>query len=252
MLPSCIENKHKNKLCFILGASPSLRHVAAEELSPYITICVNSSILKIENPNYFVSDDAAIMNWNYWSNTLRSCCQKFLFYDKFKNYFLQDSHDNILFYTHRYWSSRVGSRTIYHKENLRMHASVDMPIIGARSSVASAINIAYIMGCNPIILLGLDNCYEDNKRYFWQFENEPKAMQLTGFETKTNIYQNHENAMIDNHCVDYEIYWKQFAEINPYLCDGRILNASRNTILDAFPRMNLTEVFTKYGDRINV
>lgn len=239
-------------MCFIAGASPSLRFVKTDLLSNYITISVNSSLLKFPNCNYFVTDDHGVSTWNYWQKTAReSKCIKFLFADKLRNYVSHIDPNTVVFFDHRYWSTRIENKEVYHKENLIVHDDPNIPIIGARSSVASAINIAFIMGCDPIVLLGVDNCYEGIKRYYWQFDGEPKA-----YETNNRIFSipNRgliKNKPVDQHCVDYDLYWQQFAEMNPKLLDGRIINCAVNGILDVFPKVELTDVLQRYGDRTN-
>ena len=242
-------NKHHNKLCFIAGASPSLRFVQPDFLNRFVTICVNSAILKFPQCNYFVTDDHGVCTWNYWTKTVReSSCINFLYKTKLQSYVEHLPENRVVFYEHRNWVKNA-SRNGHEIQNLKMHADPAMPIIGARSSLASALNIAFIMGCNPIVLLGCDGCYEQNKRYFWQFPNEPKA-----YELNNRVFASANSGLIDNkpvdhHCVEYDLYWQDFAYVNPDLLHGRIINASVNGIVNIFPKVELSEVLRQYGDR---
>jgi hypothetical protein len=95
----------------------------------------------------------------------------------------------------------------------------------------------------------MDNCFEDNKRYFWQFENENKASFLNG---SINLKPNRgflKNKQVDEHCVDYNLYWQHFKEVNEEFCHGRIINCSVNGILDVFPKVEIQNVLAKFGDR---
>lgn len=242
-------DRHLNKLCFVTGASPSLRFVDPAVLQRYVTICVNSSILKFPNCNYFVTDDQGVTSWNYWYKTVHeSNCINFLFRDKLKNHVHSLSENRVVFYDHRHWIKEPKEHADIVK-TLHMFKDPDVPIIGARSSIASALNIAYIMGCNPIVLLGIDGCFENNKRYYWQFDGEPRAYELHNrFSNVANrglLY----NKPVDQHCVDYDIYWRHFATANPELLNGAIINSSVNGILSIFPKVEINTVMSMYGDR---
>jgi hypothetical protein len=101
---------------------------------------------------------------------------------------------------------------------------------------------------DPIVLLGMDGCYEGRNRYYWQFPNQPKAV-----EYNNRIFSSPNRGLlrdkpVDNHCVAYDLYWNHFAEMNPSLMQGRILNASGG-IVEVFPRISLSEVIKTYGNR---
>lgn len=241
------ENLHRDKLCFVAGSSPSLRHIDVEKISKHILISVNSSILKFPNAQYFVSDDSAVMSWNYWAQVFKNKnCKKFLYADKFER-FVSPQQDTV-FYKHRQYATVNRNTLEYHLENLIMFTDATIPIIGARSSLASAVNIAYIMGCNPIVIIGHDCCYEENKRYFWQFDGQPKAFDNQNKLFSTPNRGKVDGKPVDNHCVDYLLYWKHFASVNPNLCQGRILDASANSIIEIFPKVEIDSILDESGD----
>jgi hypothetical protein len=236
-----------------LAASPSLRFIDWEMIRNFVTITVNSSILKYPDCSYFVTDDHGVSSWNYWQKTAReSKCIKFLYEDKLTNYVNHLDQRQIVFYKHRFWSTKINNLEVYHKDNLIMHDDPAIPIIGARSSIASAINIAYIMGCSPIILIGVDNCYENNKRYFWQFEGQPKAIEMHNRIFSCANKGVLRGKPVDHHCVDYDLYWQHFAEMNPHMLSGKIINSSVNGILNIFPKVDLKEMIKNFGDSVNV
>lgn len=242
------ENLHKDRLCIVAGSSPSLRHINVEKMHAHIVISVNSSILKLPKAKYFVSDDSAIMSWNYWAEVYKNKdCIKFLYADKFAK-LVPTKHD-IVFYEHRQYATASQNGLNYHLDNLAIEADSNVPIIGARSSIATAINIAYIMGCNPIVIVGHDCCYEDDKRYFWQFDGQPRAVVNNNrFFSKPNHGQI-DGRPVDSHCVDYILYWNHFAKVNPDLCNGRILDASMNSVNKIFPKVEIDSILDEFGDQ---
>lgn len=243
------KNKHKGKLGFVVGAGPSLRHVETDSLKDYVVFTANSGLLKFPNCDYFVTDDAGVCSWNYWQVTAKqSKCIKLLYREKLQGYESIFRPEEVLFYDHVGWASPGPNGLIYHKENVVMTDDPEKPIMGARTSAASAMHIAYIMGCDPIVLLGMDGCYEGRNRYYWQFPNQPKAV-----EYNNRIFSSPNRGLlrdkpVDNHCVAYDLYWSHFAEMNPSLMQGKILNASGG-IVEVFPRISLSEVLKTYGDR---
>jgi hypothetical protein len=240
-------NLHHGKMCFIAGASPSLRHVDFKTIKNFITIAVNSSIMKYPESDYYVTDDQGVLDWNYWRQyVLPSKCHKFLFREKLGKHITNYNDSEYTFYDHRYWSQE------FNRDNMLVYSDPLVPIVGARTSVASAINIAFIMGCDPIVLLGMDNCFEDGKRYFWEFHGEPKAFQINKFSNYSRFpsyIDKKTNKTIDRHCHEYEKYWSHFAEANPQLLRGKILNSSVNSLLEIFPKVELDRILHIYGDR---
>lgn len=244
-------NKHKGKMAFVAGAGPSLRHIKPETISPYVVFTANSGVLKYPNCDYFVTDDDGVCTWNYWNKTVReSRCTKLLYEDKLKSKVSNLRPEEVRLFKHRQWATQTKNGLEYHKENLRLTEDPNYPIIGARSSQATALHWAYIMGCDPIVLLGLDCCYEGRNRYFWQFPGEPKAIQYVG-SVESNPNQGLlKNKPVDKHCVAYDLYWKHFAEVNPEALNGRIIYVSPIGILDIFPKMTIEDVIIKYGERL--
>lgn len=247
-----LQDKHANKLCFVAGASPSLRFVDYNVIKDYIIITVNSSILKFPNCNYFVTDDQDVVNWNYWYKTaIESTCIKLLYEDKLSQY-VDNQRNDIIFYKHRHYNEHAKNKDEYDFESLKIYNNAATPIIGARSSIASAINLAIIMGCNPICLLGMDNHYEGNKRYFWQFDGEIKAYNINNRVFSSPNRGLVQNRPVDNHCVDYLVYWQRFANINAELIKDRIYNCSTTSLLNTFSKISVDAVIRRFGDRKNV
>ena len=242
-------DKHKGQMGFVIGSGPSLRHVDPNDLKPYVTISVNSSISKfMKTADYFLADDIGVTHWNYYKIQNRGkgggfpC---FLFKSKLKNEAGHIDADRIVWFDHKTWYEP--SKKKYHKDGLVL--TKDEPIIGARTSVGSALHMLYIMGCDPIILLGCDCCYEGMNRYYWQFPGESRCYRLN----KEKVFSfpnrgNHKGSPVDSHSMDFLQYWEALS--NSTKKSGvNVINASGG-ILDSFPRLTLVEVLSEFGDRI--
>jgi hypothetical protein len=234
-----LQNNHSGKLCFIYGAGPSLNNVNDEGLSNYINITVNSGFIKNPNCDFFVSDDSAITNWNYYNSIWRSHCKKLLFRDRFES--ICDGKKDVIFYEHTWWFSPKDKK--YNLDGLKL--TKDGPIVGARTSVGSAVHLAYIMSCNPIVLLGNDCRIINRKRYYWQYfskKQQPYRIKGTTFNERTQNIGFSEK--------DFVEYWNKFAKVNKKIIgkDVDIIDCSDSN-LRCFPKMNLKEVLDKYGDK---
>jgi len=242
-----IENMHKGSAAFIIGAGPSLLDLNLESLKDFVTITVNSGIEKLPGCDYFVSDDNAACNWTWFSDTAKnSNCKKFLYKKKLKNRSYFFNKEDIVWYDH----------VLSHSPNFDVSNShgykltKDKGIIAARTSSGSALHIAWLMGCDPIILLGHDACYLDGKRYFWQSypkDKQPKRNDLKKIGYVPNR-PDFNDQKVDAHCLDFNNYWNKVVENNPELKD-RVFNVSECSIIEAFDKLSFSEVMSIYGDR---
>ena len=242
-----LEDMHKGKLGFVVGAGPSLHFQDVEPLSNYVTITANSGILKIPDCDYFVSDDEGVRHWNYYRVTAKnSKCTKLLYRAKLGDHIGHFKPEEVLLFDHKSWYEP--SKRAWKEGGGTMTKDAEAPIIGARTSLATGLHWAHIMGCDPIVLLGCDCCYKGRNRYFWQFPGETKGYQMNNrpvFSTPNRGLK--KNKPVDNHCVDFLEYWKKLAEEAKGVAN--IIYASEGGILDVFPSMTLVEVLEKYGDR---
>jgi len=243
-----LQDKHKGRTAFVVGAGPSLHFQDVEPLKNHITLAVNSGVLKVPFCDYFVSDDEGVAVWNYYMDDLPKLkCQCLLYEDKLKKFASHIPEERIIFFKHKIWYD-IHKKKKY-PEGVEMTKDAEKPIIGARTSVGTAIHFAYIMGCDPIVLLGSDCCYTDMKRYFWQFNGEKKVVKASNGRVFLPPLQvgKMNNRMLDNHCYDFIEYFHDlaFCEKNKNI---HIIDASGG-ILNCFEKMDFETVLGKYGDR---
>jgi hypothetical protein len=233
------EDIHKNKLCFIYGAGPSLHSIDCKPLEKYITFAVNSGVVKAKWCDYFLSDDIGMTNWSYYTELLPTLdCKKLLYKEKLAHH---RSHlDNVFLFDHTWWFSPSNRR--YNYDGLTLNKTG--PIVGARTSMGSAVHFAYIMGCNPIVLLGNDCRLKDDKRYFWQYPGEDAPHRVDGrrFTSRTQNWGFSQSEFIE--------YWTCFAQMNKNILEKgiEIIDCS-DSVLDCFPKMKIEKILEKYGDK---
>ena len=246
-----LQDKYKDKTGFVIGAGPSLHFQDVEPLKEYVTIAVNSGLAKAPFCNYFVSDDIGVQHYNYYLQLLPDLtCIKLLYKDKLENHVCHLKRNEIVWFKHKWWYDPKNKK--YNPTGLVLTKDAELPIVGARTSSGTAIHILYIMGCNPIILLGIDCCYgvnEPRKRYFWQYDGEYRVARITTHEpvfafANKGFYKNTKYP-IDSHGRDFLQYWDAFVQQNKSTPDLHIINASGG-ILEAFERMSLEKVLEKY------
>lgn len=241
-----IEGKHKGKAAFIIGSGPSLHTIDISPLKDYVTITVNSGIVKMPDCDYFVSDDQAVREWSYYLTTAKeSNCKKLLYRRKLSNAAAHFKKQDVAFFDHKTWYDPINRKK--YPKGLELTREASKPIVGARTSMASAVHLAYIMGCEPIILLGCDCCYVGKNRYFWQFSEKNQPVKLAGKVQSTPDRGKIDNKPVDYHCVEFKAYWQEFAQANAGKVE--IIDTALNGLLKCFPKMAIEEVLAKYSDR---
>ena len=243
-----IHMKHRGKLGFLICSGPSLRNVDIPVLDDYVTLTVNSGIVGKNNCDYFLSDDIGVKNWSYYIDDAKnSKCIKLLYKKKLKEHAGHFNDDEVIFFDHTWYFDPRSKK--YNLDGLIMSQDYRDPIIGARTSSASGLHMLYIMGCDPIVILGMDCHYDQGKRYFWQFWNENKPFRVTGEPvfSKANAGR-YDGKAIDSHCRDMLHYWRLFAKKNIDL-NCSILNCSMTSTIEQFEKKELEQVLIEYGDR---
>ena len=128
-----------------------------------------------------------------------------------------------------------------------MTKDAQKPIIGARTSTGTAIHLAYIMGFDPIVLIGNDCCHYQRKRYFWQFPGEKKAYRVDGMPIVFVADRGKMgNKSIDKHSVDFMQYFnalsKQCKKQNINIIDA----SGEFGLLKCFDKMELEDILDDY------
>lgn len=240
-----LRDKHKGQIGFAIGAGPSLHFRNLDLIKDKVTIAGNSGIVKATWCKYFIADDWDVSNWSYYhQDLLDSKCDILLYEENMKKYSSHLPEDRIYWFNHREGSYNKTTKK-YTKESLKL--TKDFDIISARTVIGSAVHFLYIMGCNPIVLLGCDSSYSDNYRYFWQYDGEKKPHRLDGKPVfcKPSIRLG-KDKVTDTHGFEFLQYWNQIAEAAKEV-DLKIYNASQG-VLECFEKASIEDILKKYGE----
>jgi len=111
------------------------------------------------------------------------------------------------------------------------------------------------MGCNPIVLLGMNSKTINGYRNFYSmpefYDKIPQKMKDTYGNTYEEFNTNLSKYLIDVHYEHYMNHlginmWNKIKETSPNL---PIINATPDSAITCFPTMSLEEVLDKFGDR---
>ncbi len=150
----------KDRKCFVVGAGPSIAFLDLSYIHEHVVISVNSSILRMEwndgegiSDRYWISNDTLCTKWSYfWTHVLRADCNKIV------RVTWKKLDESLRGYGFRYFDARSSDKIDSEDHGL---CSV--------SSVPTAIDLALLMGCREINLLGVDHCMIHGNSHFWQF-----------------------------------------------------------------------------------
>jgi len=228
---------YKGRTCFIVAPGPSVYEQDLAPLEDHVTIAVNGGICAYPKSDFFVSDDWDVANWTYFSRDLRNLDTNVLLYDAKLSNAVSWFGDRSILFRHRKG---------HHVTDEYIHDDPAKHIWEARTTAGTAIHIAHIMGCSEIVLIGMDCCRTKNKRYFWEFPMKQEHTCLKTVPRRTDKrpadrYRKTKQGATttDTDLMQILAYWKKVGEVMNSHC--RILNASPNSIIDVFPKINLSE-----------
>jgi len=243
-----IRGRHIGRSCVVLGAGPSLERVD-ERVYKHVTIAVNSAIAKMPESDYFCSSDYGVLEYNYW-NDVESCWSHLLLRDCSVFRGLVE-HGSIP-------RTRI---VLWPRGRQRAKMSVDDKdiMIGILSSHC-AVNLAVVMGCNPIYLIGNDCAYKHGKKYWWECANDDVGRHRSGAASYTIAAMRHlGRRMRDN---EYELgatsrsdgvlsagikHWEKIVLENPTV---KIVDCSGGRLRGKVPQMTAEDMLNRrpYAD----
>ncbi|MEK0337396.1 MAG: hypothetical protein QQN41_08185 [Nitrosopumilus sp.] len=159
--PSKWNRLFANQPAFILGTGPSIEDIDLSMLNGFYTIGVNRIFLKYDPTCIFWQD---ISLWNDHARKLDNLeCIKIPAY-------CSKTHTSLPDHEGQYY---VKSRTVYVKHSTSTSACVSddyLTFIRSKNVSASgimAVQLAIMLGCSPIVLVGIDGDYSGNKTNFY-------------------------------------------------------------------------------------
>ena len=238
---------HEGRPCFIVAAGTSVHYQNVEALKDHVVIAVNSGYLAAPWATYFVSDDWSMERWSFFYNDLRSSkhTQALLYEDKLGTK-VGWFGDRAVLFRHR---KGISIPDKYRHKDKKFHLGE------TRTSTGTAMMIAHIMKCSPVVLLGVDCCRQNSMRYFWQLPHKlspfrkeawPKPKRNDGIpEDRYRVIKNSE-ITTDFDLKDMTRTWDDFGEAMNEKC--RVYNTSDVSLLKVFPKVNLEKFLEDLND----
>jgi hypothetical protein len=167
-----IEGCNAGSKCFIIGSGPSLIEQGIPDAvhnKPNVVMTVNASILLVdwskEDPDrsygsrVWLSNDSMCLVWDYfWDKVAAWDCDLFVRTSWHK-------HERVL--------EEIGQYRYFRPRKTELeHPLLPYEEDGGLTwvtSVPTAIDLAILMGCSPIYLMGIDHQMKEGKSHFWQF-----------------------------------------------------------------------------------
>jgi len=234
-----LKNKFLKKRCFIIGNGPSLNELNLDLIKDEIIFCCNA-FYKIKNknisPNVYCIGDRSLKHVSYIEKILlKSNSDIYIIYNGLLNILNKKKKIRKL----------INSKEIYGFQTLTNNFENDIKDIDFSSYIPAfrhtpimAIMASIYMGCNQIILVGMDNSYM--RDYF--FENK-KISHFYPEKKKESL----KKVNVIKLCQETLLTFYNFSQIKKY-CEKKkikILDATKNGYLDIFKKVNYADLFKK-------
>jgi hypothetical protein len=232
---------HSGKRCFILACGPSINQQDLSFLKNELCIAVSNSFVhplyNVIKPKYHciapyhlpITEDA----FNAWLHEMsKSINDSIVFFglsDKTRVETVPKLFNNSVFL------DLSGLNPEIEKNGF----DLSKPLLPIQSVTIMALQIALAMGCNPIYLLGCDHDWILHIGESSHFYDEDKhALNRNGYNEWTT------STDFASHCSDYVRLWDSYKALFK-LAQAQsvdIFNATRDGLLDVFPRVKFEDV----------
>jgi len=218
-------NSHKGENCFILASGPSLffamKNFIFKDIKKYSKIiCVNSSILAENNPDYWISCDHLCVRWSWFNLVKNNNCTRIV-RDSWVKY--KDDTEGFYFFSPR----KTPEDQIDFNEKRLMYCN----------STNASIDFAIQCGFKNIFILGLDHKKIENKDHFWQFfhkKDQPKQIKPAQgqWEQQKSVF---------------EIHLKSYNVLNEFANHKKvkIYNCNPDSKVEVFDKIDFKNSFDK-------
>lgn len=255
-----LKNKFKGRRCFIIGNGPSLNDQNLLKLANEETFVVNNfwkypqfNLLKPKN--YVVLDSGSIKQESiYFKDVLK---KELIRMEENKSEYPARFFFNLpgFYYDLVRETGLLTNKEVYYiipdgffKDNLKFNLEIDKMIPWTKNVVLSCIIIAIYMGFEEIYLLGCEHSFLvpinpldfEAKSHF--YEVELKVPKNREEQLYTGLFIQPYEERIDQIKAlfrNYRLLKKKINIINPGV---KILNATPNSYLDVFPKINYDDI----------
>ena len=218
-------NKHENEPAIVIGSGPSLHGFTVPDW--FVSIAVNSSILKVTDADYYFSCDFGMTVWESWL-LLKSLTCKLVLYN------VDVGFRHLEYLTKEDTFEGIDESRIHYFDMKDSDLKMDtVELIRGSTSTQVAVHFAHLLGCSPIVLVGCDCKYVDGKYHYYDYLGETKDKirkpEYKSFKLKNLIVRvGDSNKYLDGH---YEC-WKKIKSQNP---DIHIIDNSGGRLSELWP-----------------
>lgn len=190
---------HRGRTAFVAGSGVSLRQVDPALITNGVVIAVNSSVARLRNCDYWFGCDARITLHQSWQ-TLKSIDCKVV---------VKDSPGSFRCYDHMTGRDSLEGISpdrfyVFETDPDNKYLMTDSgKLLPGSSSAHPAAHFAFRLGCNPIVLLGMDCRVVDGEQYY-----QPDPLVKPQWESLIN----EEGPSI---LGSFQITWIEMARSNP-------------------------------------
>jgi hypothetical protein len=242
---SSVYNSHLGKTAFILGAGPSLIDLDTNLIKNHVTITVNSAILKMADCDYWLTDDQDVESWDYFTREVRNSKSTKLLDFRRCNKISKKLIGEVVLYKHQDWLDWYDRRRKKHDLSKAIFTrDISKPLVGTRTSVGTAVHVAWLMGCSKICLLGCDCGWRKDRRYFWQLDEWKGRVPSRSYpDPTTNTPQRilGTKNYTDFHCKEMIWFWDAFSLLLKKN-NINVLNLTPDSRIKSLPIGNLGNV----------
>jgi len=195
-----LKNLKANEPCFLIGSGSSLAGFDFSQLDDYFTIAINHSIEHYPKAHALLFGDGAFLQRTKFN---LNEYEGMIFCSSNSGYFNRDQRNNV----YRFKIQRT-----------QVQGDFNSGLLFTMLSGTAAVNLAIIMGCSPIILLGFDlYVRDDGNNHFYEDikgQRQPKG--------------------------SYAGKVKYFEKFQPWA--DRIINCSMDSLITTFRKQHVEEV----------
>jgi hypothetical protein len=244
-------DKHKGLPGFVLGAGYSLTEFDINKIiKKGISFSCNSSIVSIDECDYFIFTDGAIPYYNFYEKAARM--SKNLIFagkgmdQKFYKENINGYNEVIEFKAEKHLINRRYSGVAFivtNDENSAKFDHADGLLIDGSDVCHVASHLAYVCGCDPIILIGVDLNYKGSERYHRSLsEREMIQRNFSPYKYMDNLNYFGKSNNTDDHLMRSFMSWQKIKTSNPNV---NIKNTNPKGLLaNLFETINIKEYET--------
>ena len=207
---SHLTNSLKNTPIAIIGSSPAAKGLDASNLHKIKTLAVNHVIETYPKSDMLIFQDMRFLRETTFN---LDAYKGFIFTSNTNPYGQKEAKKNICYF-----------KPIHRGCN--PSTEINRGVYTRKSTGVCALNIALILGCNPIYMIGLDN----SKEYYAQYTEGQDTHLVSNYQGPNN------KAALDAYISTNNVLYKPFS-----VYSKRIINVCKDGFLDMFQKISMED-----------